>query len=390
MRKLIAFVQGLLWLISVTGGVVLVFVLLVGRLDQKDVSSKVQLVEGKTPIYADLQEDPQFVYKLLRLHNKVRKEYGLSPLKLSYELQKTAMLKAFDLLNYNYWAHTNPYDTKRTPWFFIRKLVPYYAVAGENLGKGFSSPQVLMYSWLNSKTHRENILNPRYTHIGIARLHFKGQDVTVVHFANPADTPLLYSFSEYIPPVWIYLPNVYDPLPVEYVAGYSQNNAKIRFLDAIINVKGVFAKRITEKKDEKQENLMGKALRLEVLEPIFYGLPLKSNKGPDDYLAVALGDQKIALLSDESVDLTEVAYKKASSSEKVLGVSDNAVFNVFDQRFVGYLFYVVFLLWLLQLVIGFIRYKEINRTRFIVQNSLFFMLLVILALVMLIKRASVL
>ena len=247
-----------------------------------------------------------------------------------------------------------------------------------------------MYSWLNSKTHRENILNPRYTHIGIARLHFKGQDVTVVHFANPADTPLLYSFSEYIPPVWIYLPNVYDPLPVEYIAGYSQNNAKIRFLDAIINVKGVFAKRITEKKDEKQENLMGKALRLEVLEPIFYGLPLKSNKGPDDYLAVALGDQKIALLSDESVDLTEVAYKKASSSEKVLGVSDNAVFNVFDQRFVGYLFYVVFLLWLLQLVIGFIRYKEINRTRFIVQNSLFFMLLVILALVMLIKRASVL
>lgn len=38
---------------------------------------------------------------------------------------------------------------------------------GENLTRGQQSVEMAMNSWMNSQGHKENILKPGYTHIGV-------------------------------------------------------------------------------------------------------------------------------------------------------------------------------------------------------------------------------
>jgi uncharacterized protein YkwD len=42
-----------------------------------------------------------------------------------------------------------------------------YGYAGENIAKGQRSPQEVMDAWMNSQGHRENILSPNFTMIGV-------------------------------------------------------------------------------------------------------------------------------------------------------------------------------------------------------------------------------
>ena len=42
-----------------------------------------------------------------------------------------------------------------------------YMSAGENIAYGQRTPEEVMNAWMNSQGHRENILNSRYTSIGV-------------------------------------------------------------------------------------------------------------------------------------------------------------------------------------------------------------------------------
>lgn len=46
---------------------------------------------------------------------------------------------------------------------------------GENLGCGYTDPAHLMTGWMNSTSHRTNMLNPIWTHIGVFVLEYAGQ-----------------------------------------------------------------------------------------------------------------------------------------------------------------------------------------------------------------------
>jgi hypothetical protein len=54
------------------------------------------------------------------------------------------------------------------PWQFIINSGYQYLYAGENLGKDFSSAEKLVTAWMNSPLHRDNLLNPNYSEIGVA------------------------------------------------------------------------------------------------------------------------------------------------------------------------------------------------------------------------------
>ncbi|MNJ05327.1 Cysteine-rich secretory protein family protein [compost metagenome] len=43
-----------------------------------------------------------------------------------------------------------------------------YRTAGENIAKGQRTPEEVMNAWMNSEGHRQNIMNPSYTSIGVA------------------------------------------------------------------------------------------------------------------------------------------------------------------------------------------------------------------------------
>lgn len=120
------------------------------------------------------------VEKLYNLVNQKRTEAGLQPLGPSVELSTAATQKATDMFDKNYWAHISPTGT--TPWKFILDAKYDYLYAGENLAKDFDRSQDVVEAWLNSPTHRANIMKPEYTDIGLAVMNGKlnGVETTLV------------------------------------------------------------------------------------------------------------------------------------------------------------------------------------------------------------------
>lgn len=118
--------------------------------------------------------------KILQIVNEKRVEVGLSPLTLSPELTNAANQKAHDMFAVNYWAHISP--TGVTPWVFITQSGYDYLYAGENLAKDFDKSDEVVEAWMNSPTHRANILKPEYVDIGLAVVNGKlnGQETTLV------------------------------------------------------------------------------------------------------------------------------------------------------------------------------------------------------------------
>lgn len=112
--------------------------------------------------------------------NKERAKLGLEPLTLSPVLSQAALSKGQDMFTEQYWAHTSPQG--KEPWAFMRAAGYNYQVAGENLARDFDDTTDMVAAWMASPTHRANIVNSRYTEIGIAVIdgNLQGTDTTLV------------------------------------------------------------------------------------------------------------------------------------------------------------------------------------------------------------------
>lgn len=106
------------------------------------------------------------IEQLLVLTNQKRQENGLYPLKLDDRLYQAAIGKGNDMLSKNYWAHISPDGT--TPWVFIKNSGYSYTYAGENLARGYSTSQDVVNAWMESTSHRENMLSSRYQDVAFA------------------------------------------------------------------------------------------------------------------------------------------------------------------------------------------------------------------------------
>ncbi len=132
--------------------------------------------------YADVDSQ-----SLLTLHNTTRQEHNLAPLKLNSKLSLSALNKAKAMLETNCWDHYCPEG--KSPWDFFDDAGYNYIYAGENLAEGFTSNEKLFNAWMNSKTHRENILREDFEEIGIAIVYgdfqgIKNNALVVVHFGT--------------------------------------------------------------------------------------------------------------------------------------------------------------------------------------------------------------
>lgn len=117
--------------------------------------------------------------EILELVNKDRAEQGLSPLKANAALNLAAIAKANDMLDQNYFAHVSPAGVQ--PWHWMKNLGYNYTHAGENLAEGFEKAKDLEKSWMESVSHRANILSPLYSEAGIAVVR-QGNTSLVVSF----------------------------------------------------------------------------------------------------------------------------------------------------------------------------------------------------------------
>lgn len=132
------------------------------------------------------------VQRLLDLTNSKRQQQGLSALSLNEKLSKAAFSKGESMFAKNYWAHNAPDGT--TPWYFIRQAQYDYVYAGENLARGFTKSDDIIEAWMESPTHKENMLSPNYRDIGFAVLEGKLMEeqttLVVEMFGNTESVPL--------------------------------------------------------------------------------------------------------------------------------------------------------------------------------------------------------
>lgn len=129
--------------------------------------------------------------QIVALHNRERSKAGLGALKINYTLSLSAKAKGQAMLTNDCWSHYCPEGT--SPWKYFRDVGYSYAYAGENLAEGFTNNEAMMQAWMNSKTHRENILKAEFTEVGIAMVvgNFQGianNTIVVVHFGRPKAT----------------------------------------------------------------------------------------------------------------------------------------------------------------------------------------------------------
>ena len=106
-----------------------------------------------------------FESEVVRLVNENRVQNGLKPLTANWELSRVARYKSQDMRDHGYFSHTSP--TYGTPFQMIKAFGLSFRTAGENIAKGYATPQAVVNGWMNSSSHRANILNASYTQIGV-------------------------------------------------------------------------------------------------------------------------------------------------------------------------------------------------------------------------------
>ena len=125
--------------------------------------------------------------KIIKLTNQKRQENNLNPLITNRYLTQAAHKKAEFLLKNQLFRH-NVGDKKFSKW--IRETGYKYSYAGENLAIDFTTDQDVIQAWMNSPTHKKNLLYPDYKEIGVAVVsgRYQGHDSTLVVqiFSTPA------------------------------------------------------------------------------------------------------------------------------------------------------------------------------------------------------------
>ncbi len=120
--------------------------------------------------------------------NTERAKESLPLLAYNTTLEAAAQMKANDMSLKNYFAHTSPEGM--TPWFWFGKAGYLFYFAGENLAVDFDDSDAVTRAWMKSPTHKANILNGKFTEIGVATAEgtHKGHKTTYVvqMFGTPA------------------------------------------------------------------------------------------------------------------------------------------------------------------------------------------------------------
>jgi len=104
--------------------------------------------------------------RIVELANISRRSVGLTGLAVNETLTKAAQFKLDDMFARGYFAHNSPSGV--SPWEWFKQAGYTYTYAGENLAMNFVEAENAHQAWMNSESHRANILSSNYDEIGIA------------------------------------------------------------------------------------------------------------------------------------------------------------------------------------------------------------------------------
>lgn len=175
MKKVIVIAVILTLIVGVGGGV-----WLKTRLDA-------QAAAGAAQEQPDSKYDvgPPDAQEILELVNKERARIGVAPLVMDENVQKSAQLKADDMVAKGYRQHIIPgtqYTLSKEMAYWVNKSC---SKSSENISWRTDNipgtSQDVFNGWMSSKPHREAIQDPKYTKTGIGT----HKDIAVQHFCIP-------------------------------------------------------------------------------------------------------------------------------------------------------------------------------------------------------------
>jgi uncharacterized protein YkwD len=97
--------------------------------------------------------------------NDERARAGVPPVAWHVEAAEVAFQHCADMDARDFFAHVNP-DGDDPGERLSAAAVPWWTY-GENIAWGHDDPAAVMAGWMDSPGHRDNILNPGVTHLGV-------------------------------------------------------------------------------------------------------------------------------------------------------------------------------------------------------------------------------
>ena len=124
--------------------------------------------EGDLPAACTIPEnEAELVDRVLELVNQARSAEGLEPLVLDETLAQVAGDFGCEMIEEGFFSHENP-TTKVNHGERLTAAGYIYYMMGENLAFGHSTPEEVFRDWMDSPSHRANILWPAWRELGMA------------------------------------------------------------------------------------------------------------------------------------------------------------------------------------------------------------------------------
>lgn len=119
------------------------------------------------------QEEISFANRVFELTNAEREKAGLAPFKKMDTVTQVAALRTWEIIEA--YGHSRPDGRKFKTAFDEKGLV--YGRFAENIAAGQSTPEEVVNAWMNSPTHRSNILAD-YEYLGVGYYNAAGSEYT--------------------------------------------------------------------------------------------------------------------------------------------------------------------------------------------------------------------
>ena len=120
--------------------------------------------------------------QVVGLINQERINNGLPALTVQSQLTAAARGHSQDMACNKFFSHTgsdgSSFSTR------ISRAGYSYSAAAENIAAGYGDPASVVAGWMGSQGHKDNMLNPNYTEVGIGYIYVAGSPYGVYWTAN--------------------------------------------------------------------------------------------------------------------------------------------------------------------------------------------------------------
>ncbi len=119
--------------------------------------------------YGQDQEAVSYAAQVLQLVNTERAKVGVRPLRLNSELLTASGVRAEEISRH--FSHERPDGSS-----CFSVLPNRNRAMGENIAAGSATPEAVVDQWMNSPGHRANMLDRRYTELGVGHYFKEGSE----------------------------------------------------------------------------------------------------------------------------------------------------------------------------------------------------------------------